>query len=147
MSKDLFLMMREHEVATSNFLPTKKDIQQSSKQFANDLVESGEYDIKEVYSQSIRLKEALNVIEKELKNSLPEENFNAFGLKAIYRNGGDTINFEDDEVYRELKYKLKSREELLRAALKTNEVFYDSEGVEVPKVSKTPRKSGLSISF
>ena len=36
MSKDLFMMMREEEVATSNFLPTKKELGKSSKQFAEN---------------------------------------------------------------------------------------------------------------
>ena len=103
MSKDLFLMMREEEVATLNFLPTKKEIANTSKKFAEKIIENAEHNPQEVYAQAIRLKEALSVIESVLKGSLPEENFEAFGLKGTYRSGGESINYSEDEVYSELK--------------------------------------------
>ena len=40
-----------------------------------------------------------------------------------------------DEMWQQLKHKLQQREELLKLALKSDEPIYDSEGVEVPKVS------------
>lgn len=147
MSKDLFLMMREEEVATLNFLPTKREIVDTSKRFAKKLMDSGNHNIEEVYSQAVRLKEALNTIEGELKKGLPEENFEAYGIKATYKSGGDTINYTDDEIYSELKKHLDDRAELLKTALKTDTEFYDSNGELIPKVSKTPRKSSLAISF
>ena len=146
-TKDLFMMLREEEVATQNFLPTKKELQVSSEKFAKTLIDEGNVDIKEVYSQAIRLKESLTIIEGVLKNSLPEENFEAFGLKGTYRSGGYTINYKEDEVWLELKSKLDHRESLLKVALESDIDFYDEEGVKVPKVSKTPRKSSLAISF
>jgi hypothetical protein len=145
MSKDLFMMMREEEVATSNFLPTKKELQTSSKAFAEKIINEGNHDLKEVYAQAIRLKEALSTVEAILKDKLPEENFEAFGLKATYRSGGDTINYSEDEIYNELKKDLDNRVELLKLAQK-QEVL-DMYGNEVPKVSTTPRKSSLAISF
>ena len=147
MSKDLFLMMREEEVATQNFLPTKKELAKSSKEFAKKLIDSGEYDLKELYSQAIRNKEAINNIESVLKSALQEENFEAYGLKGTYRNGGDTPNFKEDDIVLSLEKKLSDRKELLKLALKSDNVIYDSDGAEVPKVSTTPIKSSLSISF
>lgn len=147
MSKDLFMMMREEEVATSNFLPTKKELAASSKKFAEKLIEDGFFNTTELYSQAVRLKESLNVIEGVLKKNLPEENFEAFGLTGTYRSGGDAINYKEDEVYADLKAKLDSRAELLKTAVKTKEEFYDNEGFLVPVVSTTPRKSSLAISF
>ena len=144
-SKDLFMMMREEEVSTSNFLPTKKELQSSSKAFAQKIIDDGEQDIKEVYSQAIRLKEALTVVESVLKDSLPNENFEAFGIKGTYRNGGDTINYSEDEIYNQLKADLDARVELLKLAQKQD--VLDLGGNEVPKVSTTPRKSSLAISF
>jgi len=44
MSKDLFMMLREQEVQTSNFLPNKKEIQFSSKKFITEVLEAGEVD-------------------------------------------------------------------------------------------------------
>jgi len=147
MSKDLFMMMREQEVVTDNFLPTKKELQKSSKEFAKNLVDSGEHNLQEIYATALRLKESLTAIESELKTALGEDNFEAFGLKASFRNGGDTINYSEDEIIAELETKLKERKELLKTALNVNTEFYDESGVLVPKVSKTPRKSSLSISF
>lgn len=145
MSKDLFMLMREQEVATSNFLPTKKELQLSSKQFAEKILEDGNHDIKEVYSQALRLKETLSIIEETLKKSLPEENFEGFGLKGTYRSGGDSLNYSEDPIYNVLKNDLDNRVELLKLAQK-QEVL-DMYGNEVPKVSTTPRKASLAISF
>lgn len=147
MSKDLFMMMREKEVATSNFLPTKKEIKASSEQFAKNIIDKGEHNPQELYAQAVRLKEALNTIEAVLKSNLPDENFEAFGIKGQYRSGGDTVNYMDDDVYAELKSQLSHRESLLKVALKSDTDFYDEEGVKVPKVSTKPRKSSLAILF
>lgn len=144
-SKDLFLMMREEEVATNNFLPTKKELQLSAKEFANKIVESGEFNMQEAYAQSLRLKEAVSIIEGVFKSELPQEKFEAFGLTGTYRSGGDTINYKEDEVWQELKADLDARVELLKLAQK-QEVL-DTGGQEVPRVSTTPRKSSLAISF
>ena len=42
MSKDLFMLMREQEIQTSNFLPNKKEIQYSAKSFIKDILDVGE---------------------------------------------------------------------------------------------------------
>jgi len=147
MSKELFTLMREQEIATNNFLPTKKEIQLSAKKLVDNIVEKGEHNIYELFAQSSRLNEALNVIYSEIKSQLPDENFESFGIKGQFRSGGSVANYEEDEVYAEIKQQLNDRKTLLDAALKTNEIFFDSEGVEVPKVSKIERKSSLAISF
>ena len=147
MSKDLFHLMREKEIVTSNFLPTKKEIKTNSIKLAQDILDSGNFNIEEVYSQTIRLKDAISEIEKVLKSSLPEQSFEAFGITGTFRNGGNIKNYEDDPVYLDLKKQLENRKELLDAALKTDLEFYDSDGVQVPKVSTTIRKSSLAITY
>ncbi len=147
MSKDLFMMMREEEVATSNFLPTKKELKASSEKFAKSIIENGEHNLQEVYAQSLRLKEAISTIENVLKSELNNENFEAFGIKGTYRNGGNTINYNEDDIVVNLEKKISERKELLKIALKSDSPIYDSDGVEIPKVSTTPRKSTLAISF
>mgnify|MGYP000055276312 CR=1 FL=1 len=147
MSKQLFELMREQELQTNNFLPSKKEIQLTSKKFVADLLDAGEINKVEVYAQALRLKEALSIIEAELKESLGQENFEAFGIKATFRNGGESLNYSDDPIYSELQSQLKAREELLKTALKIDYPFYDSEGIEIPKVSTTNRKSSLSITY
>lgn len=145
-SKDLFMMMREAEISTNNFLPTKKEIHKSSKAFAEKIVDEGSHNLQEVFAQALRLKEALSIIEGELKSYLPEENFEAFGLKGTYRSGGNTINYAEDPVYSEIKKDLDDRVDLLKLAQKQYLVL-DAGGNEIPKVSTTERKSSLAISF
>ena len=145
MSKDLFFMMREQEVQTSNFLPTKKEIQLSSQSFIKEILDAGEIDKFELLAQAKRMGEALDVINAELLKVLPQENFEAFGLKGTFRSGGDTINYAEDKIYAIIKKELEDRAELLKLALKQDVI--DSYGNDVPKVSTTPRKSSLVISF
>jgi hypothetical protein len=146
-SKNLFELMAQQEIETQNFVPTKKEVHQSAKEFATQLIDAGEIDKFELFAQAIRMSEALNVITEQLKSSLPNENFEAFGLKGTYRNGGSTPNYSEDEKWQQLKQALTDREMLLKVAQKSNETIYDSEGCEVPKVSENIRKSSLSITF
>lgn len=147
MNKDLITLMRSKEIVSDNFLPTKKEISKHAEEFANDILEEGFIDKVELLSQAIRLKEAMTVIESKVRSSLPEENFEGFGMKGTYTQGGDIPQYEDDPIYKELKQDLKEREDLLKLALKQKEVIFDAYGNEVPKVSTKPRKSSLRISF
>jgi len=144
-SKDLFLMMREQEIQTSNFLPNKKEIQFSSKKFITEILDAGETDKFELLAQAKRMQEALDIINSELMKVIPQENFEAFGLKGTFRSGGDTVNYSDDEIYNELKRCLDERAEQLKMALKQD--TFDAYGNQVPKVSTTPRRSSLAITF
>lgn len=146
-NKNLFLMLQEQSVETNNFLPTKKEIQLSAKSFVSNLLDAGQTDKMELYAQAVRINEALQIVTDELKNSIPQENFEAFGIKGTYRSGGETLNYKEDLVYAELEQKLKERAELIKVATKSKDTIYDSEGVEVTKVSSTQRKSSLAISF
>ena len=145
MSKDLFYLMRTQEVETSNFVLTKKEVQLSAKNFITEILEAGETDKFELLAQAKRMGEALDVINAELMKVLPQENFEAYGLKGTFRSGGDTINYSDDAIYQQLKADLDARAELLKLALK--QPVLDLYGNDVPKVSTTPRKSSLAISF
>ena len=146
-NSNLFLMLQEQSVETNNFLPTKKEIQLSAKSFVSNLLDAGTTDKMELYAQAVRINEALQIVTDELKNSIPQENFEAFGIKGTYRSGGESLNYKEDLVYAELEAKLKERAELIKLATKSKDTIYDSEGVEVTKVSSTPRKSSLAISF
>ncbi len=137
--------MREQEVQTSNFLPTKKEIQLSSQKFISEILDAGEIDKFELLAQAKRMGEALDIINAELLKVLPQDNFEAYGLKGTFRSGGDTINYAEDAIYATIKKDLDDRAELLKLALKQD--MFDAYGNEVPKVSTTPRKSSLAISF
>lgn len=146
-SKDLFLMMRESEIETTNFAPTKKEIETQTKEFVKNLIDSGEHEKKELLAQAVRVNASVGVVLSELKESLGTEDFNAFGVTGKYIQGYDKANFKDDPIYKELESKLKEREELLKVALKSKETIYDSEGIEVPRVSTTPTKGSLKLTF
>ncbi len=147
MSKDLFQMMREQEVQTQNFLPNKKEIQFSATTFITNLIDGGEVDKYELLAQAKRMQEALDVITAKILDVVPQENFDAFGLKGTFRNGGETINYKDDFKWSEIKEKLSEREMLLKVALKSNSSIYDDDGIEVTRVSTSPRKDTLAISW
>lgn len=145
MSKDLFMLMREQEIQTSNFLPNKKEIQFSAKSFITDILDAGEKNKLELLAQSKRMSDAIEIVTAEILKSLPQENFEAFGLKGTYRSGGETLNYAEDEVYVQLKADLDARVELLKLAQK--QTIIDAYGNEVPKVSTTPRKDSLAITY
>lgn len=147
MSKDLFLMMREQEIATSNFLPSKKEIELSSKSFAKKLIESGEHDKMELFAQAERISLAVGTIRDEIKACLPKEKQSAYGIEINPVNGSQMIQYSEDPIYADLKKQLKDREELLKVALKTDNTFYDSEGIEVPKVSVKYAADFLQVKY
>ena len=145
MAKQLFELMQQRAIAEQ--YPTKKQIQSNAQQFVNELIENGEQDKLEMFAQAVRINEALSIVTDTLKKSLPNENFEVYGIKGQYRNGGETLNYSEDHIYAELQEKLKQRAELIKVATKSNDTIYDSEGVEVTKVSTTPRKDSLVITF
>jgi len=147
MSKGLFELMQMEEIETTNFLPSKKELVNQSTNFINNILDSGDYNIHELLSQSKRASESLEVINSEILKRLPQENFEAFGLKGTFRNGGEKLNFSEDHLVAELEKKLAQRKELVKTATKSDEPIYDSDGVEVTKVSSTQIKSSLNISF
>ena len=140
-------MMREQEVQTQNFLPNKKEIQFSTTKFITDVIYGGEVDKYELLAQAKRMQEALDVITAKILEVVPQENFEAFGLKGTFRNGGETINYKDDFKWSEIKEKLSEREMLLKVALKSNSSIFDDDGIEVTRVSTSPRKDTLAISW
>ena len=139
--------MAQQSVATANFLPNKKEIEFSSKEFAKKLIDSGELDKQEAFAQAERLSLAITNVRDELKKSLPRENQTFYGIEIIPVSGRQMIQYNEDLVWSELKEKLSQREELLKVALKTNEPFYDSEGCEVPKVSVKYSADSLTVKY
>lgn len=147
MSKNLYELMRQQEIETSNFLPNKKEVQFSANTFITKVIDGGEVDKYELLAQAKRMQEALDIITAKILEVMPQENFEAYGLKGTFRNGGETINYKDDFKWSEIKEKLSEREMLLKVALKSNSTIYDDDGIEVTKVSTSPRKDTLAISW
>jgi hypothetical protein len=147
MSKHLFELMREQEIQTSNFLPTKKEIENSGRLFAKQILSHGEIDKYELFSQAERLATATANIRDEIKSQLPREKHIAFGIEVTPVSGRTMLQFQDDLVWSELKEKLQQREELLKVALKSDESIYDSEGFEVPKVGVKYSADSITVKY
>jgi len=146
-TKNLLMLMQEQEIQTNNFLPTKKEIETNARQFAKGLIDSGEIDKYEAFTQVVRLSNALEIVKDEIKSHLPKEKHIAFGVEISPISGRTMIQFQDDEMWQQLKHKLSQREELLKLALKSDEPIYDSEGVEVPKVSVKYASDSLAVKY
>ena len=114
MSKNLFELMSQQSVATANFLPNKKEIEFSSKEFAKKLIDSGELNKHEAFAQAERLALAITNVRDELKKSLPREKQTFYGIEITPVSGRQMIQYNEDLVWSELKEKLSQREELLK---------------------------------
>jgi predicted DNA-binding protein YlxM (UPF0122 family) len=145
MSKNLYELMSMQQIAES--YPTKKQVQANAIEFANHLINNGEHEKLEMFSQAVRIKETINTIYDTIKESIPAEKQIAYGIEINPVNGRQMIQFAEDEVYANLQKQLKDREELLKVALKTETPFYDNEGCEVPKVSVKYASDSLAIKY
>jgi hypothetical protein len=146
-NKSLFELMAQQQVESQNYFLTKKEIELNAKKFASGLIEAGEIDKYEAFTQVVRLSNALEIIKDEIKSHLPKEKHIAFGIEMTPMSGRTMIQFQDDEMWSQLKHKLSQREELLKIALKSDEPIYDSEGVEVPKVSVKFASDSLAVKY
>lgn len=151
-SKEQFMQIRQFEELSYDYTFTKKEAQKKGQDVAKEIIERAEKDPFEVLSNIVRLKEFVNALESEFKKADVFEvlggEVQKNGVKFQLRNTGDRLDYENDEVYKELKDKLKDREELLKTAWKSKDEIYDSEGVQVPKVGiKTAGKQTMVITF
>jgi predicted DNA-binding protein YlxM (UPF0122 family) len=137
--------MQQQEIAQT--YPTKKQVQANAIEFANHLINNGEHEKLEMFSQAVRIKETINTIYDTIKESIPAEKQIAYGIEINPVNGRQMIQFSEDEVYASLQKQLKDREELLKVALKTETPFYDNEGFEVPKVSVKYASDSLAVKY
>lgn len=149
MSKELFFNMRAQEIGTlydSSF--TKKEATATGKQLVENILEAGEVDKLEFGANLLRLAEVINSAVATFRDKVEfNEKTVCMGVEFNPVNGGETLNYEEDEVYFTLKSDLKSREELLKLAYKSKDSFFDAYGNEVPKVSSKSRKSSVTIKF
>jgi len=148
-NRDNFLQFRAEEMATlydSTF--TKKEATLTGINLVKSVLESGEVDKMHFGANLARLNEVISSALATFRESIIDtEKVSALGVEFSPINGGETLNYEDDEVYFNLKSDLKSREELLKLAYKSKDCFFDAYGNEVPKVSSKPRKSSVTIKF
>jgi len=149
LSSEQFLQLRAEEVAVMyDHTFTKKEAILTGKRMVDNLLEEGDIDPKKVWANICRLKEVINAADTRFRESLyifEKENIN--GVEFTPVQGGETLNYKEDPIYNDIFNELKEREELLKLAYKSKNDIYDSEGIEVTKVSSSPRKPSITVKF
>lgn len=148
MSKDLFLQMREHEIATlydSTF--TKREAINTGVNLAKSIIDNGNVSKHEALANFIRLNEVISNTISILKESVNLDKVTVLGVEFTPMNGRSMPQFSDDQTWCEINDKLKEREELLKVAMKSKDEIYDSVGVLVPKISVKYSKDSLTIKY
>lgn len=147
MSKQLFELMRAEEMAVlydSTF--TKKEASATGVSLTKSVLESGTVDKMQFFANIARLKEVISKAEEECRKSIDiTEKTSVLGVIFNPTNGGNTINYSEDEIWCELKRCLDERTEQLKLAQKQD--TFDAYGNQVPKVSTTPKKSSIKVNF
>lgn len=148
-SKELFMHTRQLEELQYSPDFTKKEAVEQGKKAGKEILDRGEVLPTKALSNVVRLKEFINSLESYLRSNVEiNETHTENGVEFSLRNTGDRLDYEKDEVYAELKEKLKDRENLLKTAYKSKDTIYDGEGVEICKVPvKTVGKQVLSLKF
>ena len=147
-SKNLLMQMRETDIISlydATF--TKKEAQTTGANLANEIAENGNVSKHEALANLLRLNEVISSAIEVLKSKVSDEKTIVLGVEFTPNNGRAMMQYKDDAVWCELSEKLKERESLLKLATNSKDEIYDSEGVQVPKVSVNYSKSSLTIKF
>lgn len=127
---------------------TKKQAEQTGINLINKLFEEGNQTPVQFYSNIARLKAVIDSADRAFRDRLnltQPESYN--GVLFTPKNGAESLNYDEDDIYVLLENKLKQRQELLKMASKSDDIIFDSDGCEVPKVSKKFNKSSIIITF
>lgn len=149
MSKLQFFEMRaEQMTALYDSTFTKKDAIKTGENLIDSVLESGDCNIMELGANLVRLETVIcSAVTKFRNHIIDREKQVVLGVEFNPVNGGETLNYKDDPIYADIQRELKEREELLKTAYKSKNEIYDENGIEVTKVSSTPRKSSITIKF
>lgn len=147
MSKLQFFEMRaEQMTALYDSTFTKKDAIKTGEAIIDNALESGEVDVMKLGANLARLEQVVSSAMAKFRSHIIDKDKQVvLGIEFSPVNGGNTINYSDDEIWTELKRCLDDRTEQLKMAQKMD--TFDAYGNQVPKVSTTPRKSSITIKF
>jgi hypothetical protein len=127
---------------------TKKQAEQTGINLINKLFEEGNQTPVQFYSNIARLKAVIDSADRAFRDRLNLTHPDSYnGVLFTPKNGAESLNYDEDDIYVLLENKLKQRQELLKMASKSDDIIFDSEGCEVPKVSKKFNKSSIVITF
>lgn len=119
----------------------KVELQTMGKEEALRLIDEGWANPVQLLVDSKKYLELLTAFNKAMKKAAIEElersagKAEISGSKITLGNTGDRLSYADDPIYADLKAKLDARVEVLKVARKQADAMYDSEGIEIPKVS------------
>ena len=146
-SKDLFFDMRSEEM---QYAPdfTKKQAEQTGIDLINRMFEAGDKTPVQFYSNIARLKAVIDAADRAFRDRVNLHAVDSYnGVTFTPKNGAESLNYAEDDICVLLENKLKQRQELLKVASKTDEIIFDAQGCEVPKVSKKYNKPIIVITF
>ena len=147
MSKLQFFEMRAEEMTAmydSTF--TKKDAVKTGEQLIQSVLDDGSCDIMQLGANLARLEQVVSsAMAKFRSHIIDAEKQVILGVEFSPVNGGNTINYADDEIWATIYADLGARTEQLKMAQKQD--TFDAYGNQVPKVSTSPRKSSVTIKF
>ncbi len=133
---------------------SKKELVASATKEAQSMIDLGLVDIPTVLLTAKKLIEYSNSLIKGLESSVRaevgrnSEGLSIIGAKFTLGSTGDRLDYMEDDEYARLHNELKDREAVLKMAFKMKDVFYDSEGIEIPKVGiKIASRETLKVTF
>lgn len=148
-SKNMLMEMRAEDFAlmySHDF--TKSKAIEAGNALVEKIFEDGELDEFKIYSNIVRLKAVIDTADKAFRDRLKvDKSIDANGVNFTYKNGSEKLNYSEDLEVAELEEKLKARKELVKLASKSKDAIYDTNGVEVTKVSSTFDKSSIVVKF
>lgn len=124
---------------------TKKEATKTGEQLVLNVIENGNVDKLQLMCNLVRLQEVVVSAVSKMREYLPEEKTELFGVSFTPVSGGNVVNYQEDPIWQQLKNDLDQRTEQLKMAQK--QPTFDAYGNEVPKVGTTPRKSSVTIKF
>lgn len=126
---------------------TKKELTKQAQDYVKQLMDDGFVSPNNVIADAGRLSHFFTEVLKQAKEHYDHNTTSAKGVEITERNGGSTLNYSEDWKVAELEKQLKERKELVKTASNSKEPIYDSEGIEVTKVSVSYRKNSIVLEF
>jgi len=147
MSKLQFFEMRaEQMTALYDSTFTKKDAIKTGENLIQSVLDSGEVDIMQLGANLARLEQVVSsAMSKFRSHIIDNEKSIILGVEFNPVNGGNTINYSDDEIYATIKSDLDARTEQLKMAQK--QPTFDAIVIKVIKFQQTQGKQVKKFNF
>jgi len=116
-------------------------------------VEDGEINALDVFATFKKIETVFNGAKKKVETYAQDEadkydkTFTFSGVTFTKKKGAKRLQFQEDHIISELSEKIKERQNLVKLATNSKDSIFDSEGVEVSKVSIKQDKSSLQVKF